>query len=597
MSRRKVRLMRALVNGILAGLALLALGSLPAAMAEVPAPPGDGPHAAALLPLSASLQHQLILTNPLAAPAELVRTVILPDRAPLALPHATAGEWQAHLNPAALVLALRAALETPSAPPATRPVAEPRPAPAGRIAAAPTAAAIAPAVLAPPPQPRPPVSEFPEPRPIAAAVDLDLTSHHSLVVQSPVPLKRVSITDDSIAQAVVVSPNQVLVQGRNPGEVSLLLWDADANARAYTVRVKLDPQPLQSELNRLYPHAGLDVSASGDALVVSGRLANAATAKQVLDVAGGFSKNIINNLTLDAAGDPAQVMLQVRFAEVDRAAMSQFGANLLSTGLGKTVGTIGTGQFGGSTGVIAPANQTTQPPGGSVLAPGKAADLANGAKLGLSDLLNVFLFRSDANLGLTLQALQQQNLLQILAEPNLIAMDGKEASFLAGGEFPFPVVQGQGAVNNVTIQFKPFGVNLHFKPTILPDGTIDLQVAPEVSALDFSNALTVSGFLIPALSTRRAETELELNDGQSFVIAGLMDNRLTKNISKLPGLGDIPILGKFFTSHNTNKSNTELVVVVTAHLVHPSATAPKGPKMPQPFLQPDKFDRHSGGGR
>ena len=176
-------------------------------------------------------------------------------------------------------------------------------------------------------------------------------------------------------------------------------------------------------------------------------------------------------------------------------------------------------------------------------------------------------------------------------------MDGKEASFLAGGEFPFPVVQGQGAVNNVTIQFKPFGVNLHFKPTILPDGTIDLQVAPEVSALDFSNALTVSGFLIPALSTRRAETELELNDGQSFVIAGLMDNRLTKNISKLPGLGDIPILGKFFTSHNTNKSNTELVVVVTAHLVHPSATAPKGPKMPQPFLQPDKFDRHSGGGR
>ncbi|HEY8056196.1 MAG TPA: pilus assembly protein N-terminal domain-containing protein [Terriglobales bacterium] len=595
MSRRKIRLMRALVNGILAALALLALGSLPSAVAEVPGP-GDGPHPAALLPLGASLQHQLVLTNPLLAPAELVRTVVLPDRAPLALPHTA--QWQAHLDPAALVLALRTALETPVAPPsrAARSETEARNRPAVPAFAAPLFAAASPVATPPAAQPRTLSNEFPVPRPIAAAVDLDLTAHHSLVVQSPVPLKRVSITDDSIAQAVVVSPTQVLVQGRNPGEVSLLLWDADANARAYTVRVKLDPQPLQNELNRLYPRSGLDVSASGDALVVSGRLANAATAKQVMDVAGGFSKNIINNLTLDAAGDPAQVLLQVRFAEVDRSAISQFGANLISTGLGKTPGSLGTGQFGGATGVIAPANQTTQPPGGSVVAPGSAAALISGAKMGLSDLLNVFLFRSDANIGLTMQALEQQNLLQILAEPNLVAMDGKEATFLAGGEFPFPVVQGQGAVNNVTIQFKPFGVNLHFKPTILPDGTIDLQVAPEVSALDFSNALTVSGFLIPALSTRRAETELELNDGQSFVIAGLMDNRLTKNISKLPGLGDIPILGKFFTSHNTSKSNTELVVVVTAHLVHPSASPAKGPKMPQPFLQPGKFDRSSGGG-
>ena len=593
MSRRKIRLMRALVNGILAALALLALGSLPSAVAEAPAPLTDGPHPAALLPLSASLQHQLILTNPLLAPAELVRTVVLPDRAPLPLPRTAANHWQADLNPAALVLALRTAMETPSAPPALASARRPV---AARIPAAPLSLLPAPPALNPPPASRPAADAFPVPRPIAAAVDLDLTSHHSLVVQSPVPLKRVSITDDSIAQAVVVSPNQVLVQGRNPGEVSLLLWDADANARAYTVRVKLDPQPLQSELNRLYPRSGLDVSASGDALVVSGRLANAATAKQVMDVAGGFSKNIINNLTLDAAGDPAQVLLQVRFAEVDRSAMSQFGANLISTGLGKTPGSLGTGQFGGATGVIAPANQTTQPPGGSVLAPGNPNSLVNGAKMGLSELLNVFLFRSDANIGLTLQALEQQNLLQILAEPNLVAMDGKEATFLAGGEFPFPVVQGQGAVNNVTIQFKPFGVNLHFKPTILPDGTIDLQVAPEVSALDFSNALTVSGFLIPALSTRRAETELELNDGQSFVIAGLMDNRLTKNLSKLPGLGDIPILGKFFTSHNTSKSNTELVVVVTAHLVHPSASPVKGPRMPQPFLQPEKFDHSSGGG-
>lgn len=282
------------------------------------------------------------------------------------------------------------------------------------------------------------------------------------------------------------------------------------------------------------------------------------------------------------------MLLQVRFAEVDRAAVTQIGANIISTGAGKTVGSIGTGQFSPPAAVV--TGQTTGTVQGGSIVAGNNSNGQTPTGFGLTNLLNIFLFRSDANLGATIQALEQKNLIQILAEPNLLAMDGKEASFLAGGEFPFPVVQGQGAINNVTIQFKPFGVNLHFKPSILPDGTIDLQVAPEVSALDFSNALTVSGFLIPALSTRRAETELELSDGQSFVIAGLMDNRVTTNFDKLPGLGDIPILGKFFSSKSDNKSYDELMVVVTAHLVHPENSAATGPKMPKPFLVPQKFD-------
>jgi len=560
MSKRRINLMRLVVDSILMALAILVLGSLRPLIAETPKPtPRTIPAHRTLLPFEFGLQGRLVLSEPVGKPLpiESLRVVRLPVRAPLPASQLPASQIEpatpAVLNPSDLLATVRTMVRT-------------------RLAPAPVAARPAGLPLAP--------AGFTLPRPIPEAIDLQLTTHHSLVVQSPVALSRVSITDPSIAQAIVVSPSQVLVQGNAPGEVSLLLWDANDNATAYTVQVGLDPMPLQRELLRLYPRQLLRVTASGDALTVTGTLPNAATAKQVLAIAAGYSKSIVNNLSTDPVDDPGQVLLQVRFAEVDRSAISQFGVNILSTGKG-AIGGVTTGQFG-------PPNSLTAPEAASV--PQQSVS-GTGGTLGLSSLLNVFLYNSNTNLGALIQALQQKNLLQILAEPNLLAMDGKEASFLAGGEFPFPVVQGQGAVNNVTIQFKPFGVNLHFKPTILPDGEIDLQVAPEVSALDFSNALTVSGFQIPALSTRRAETELELGDGQSFVIAGLMDNRLTTNLSKLPGVSSLPILGKLFESHNINKSTNELMVVVTAHLVHPSATAATGPKMPQPFLLPEQFDK------
>jgi pilus assembly protein CpaC len=186
--------------------------------------------------------------------------------------------------------------------------------------------------------------------------------------------------------------------------------------------------------------------------------------------------------------------------------------------------------------------------------------------------------------------LQQKNLLQILAEPNLIAVNGKEASFLAGGEFPFPIVQPGQGFTAVTIQFREFGVKLKFTPVIQPNNNIHLQVVPEVSQLDFTNALTISGFTVPALSTRRAETEFEVQDGQSFVIAGLMDNRVTDQYSKIPGLGDIPVLGNLFRSKNAQKSATELVVLCTVHRISPSAEPAPTPKYPQPFMDKGKFD-------
>ncbi|MGH9486117.1 MAG: type II and III secretion system protein family protein [Terriglobales bacterium] len=598
MSRRKIRLLRALVHGILMALGVLALTSLHVALAQGPAATAQGASQSRLEmnPLALGLQQQLVLTNRLARGEAAPRTVVLPPRAPLALAAGAAEVtpgWSGGVNPLALLAALRQqsagpqpeALGVEWLPPA--PVKHSLEAVAALFGGA--AGEAAEATAGPAPKAAPEAAVWATPA-VGPAVDLDVRTHHSLLVESRQPLTRVSITDDSIAQAIVVSPHQVLVQGKAPGEVSLLLWNV-SDARAYTVRVQLDSQPLQQELNRLYPGDKLNVSPSGDALVVSGTLPNQATAKQVLTVAQGFSPHVISDLEVDTPSDPEQVLLQVRFAEIDRSAVAQFGASLLSTGAGKTVGAISTNQFASTSSVIAPGGASQSSGGGSTV----AGSGSNSAKFSLGSLLNVFLFRSDANLGLTLQALEQRNLLQILAAPNLVAMDGKEASFLAGGEFPFPVVQGEGAINNVTIQFKPFGVDLHFKPTILPDGTIDLQVSPEVSELDFSNALTLSGFVIPALSTRRASTELELRDGQSFVIAGLMDNELTKNVSKIPGLGDIPILGKFFTSHSTNNSRAELMVVVTAHLVKAQSTPPAKLKMPEPFLNSSRFDK--GGGR
>jgi pilus assembly protein CpaC len=251
----------------------------------------------------------------------------------------------------------------------------------------------------------------------------------------------------------------------------------------------------------------------------------------------------------------------------------QLGINVFSTGGGNTIGRTTTGQFGSTS-------------FGNITDSGSGTNTTTT----VGDLMNIFLFRPDIQVGTVIRALQTKNLLQILAEPNLIAVNGKEASFLAGGEFPFPIVQPGQGFTAVTISFKEFGVKLKFTPVIMPNGNIHLRVVPEVSTLDFANALVISGFTIPALSTRRADTEFELQDGQSFVIAGLLDNRVTNIVNKVPGLGDIPVLGNLFRSKSFQKSNAELMVLCTARRVSPGMQPPTGPKNPEPFLQPDKFD-------
>ncbi|PYX76542.1 MAG: hypothetical protein DMG78_01245, partial [Acidobacteria bacterium] len=376
---------------------------------------------------------------------------------------------------------------------------------------------------------------LPAQAPAQGSAPLRVMVGKSLLINTTERLKRIALTDPSIAWAQVITPTQILVHGRSPGEISLLIWDEVERSRSFDLRVDVDVSACSDEEHRVFPDEQITVTPSRAAIVLSGHVSTEDVSKRAGELASAYSPKVVNVLTFGPVG-AQEVLLQVKFAEVDRTALTQLGVNFVSTGGGNTIGTITTGQFGG----FGPQNltQTKTPNGTTTTTSGET----------LNNVLNLFLFRPDINFGAVIEALQTKNLLQILAEPNLIAVNGKEATFLAGGQFPFPIVQPGNGFTAVTISFKEFGVRLQFTPVITPNGYIHLKVAPEVSTLDFANALTISGFTVPALSTRRAETEFELQDGQSFVIAGLMDNRVTDIYNKIPGLGDIPILGNFFRS-------------------------------------------------
>jgi pilus assembly protein CpaC len=452
-----------------------------------------------------------------------------------------------------------------------------------------------PAATAPPPaqqQPdqqapaqveHPSQASLPGPNEATGAAPLRVMVGKSLLINTSERLKRVSVTDPAVADIDVVTPTQVLVHGRSAGEVSLLIWDELERSRSFDLRVDVDVTAAAEEEKNVFPDEQITVTPSRSAIVLSGHVSDETVAQRAGKIAEAYSKNVVNVLTFGPKG-AQEVLLEVKFAEVDRTAITQLGINFFAPGLGNTVATSQTGQFG-SVSIHNTATTTTTNGGTST-----TTTTATPPTVNISDFLNLFVARTDLNIGVVIKALQSKNLLQILAEPNLIAVNGKEASFLAGGEFPFPIVQPGQGFTAVTIQFKEFGVKLKFTPVIMPSGNIHLKVVPEVSALDFTNALQISGFLIPALSTRRADTEFELQDGQSFVIAGLLDNRVTNIANKVPGLGDIPILGNLFKSKSFQKSKGELMVLCTVRKIGPSMTTPAGPSTPVPFLDNDKFD-------
>ncbi len=417
---------------------------------------------------------------------------------------------------------------------------------------------------------------------------LHILAGKSVVINLQSRLKRVLASNPAVIEALVTSPMQVVVEAKAAGKSSLILWDESGGSRMLDVYVDLDLAGLRTAIQKAYPSLPIQVQADEGRIILSGTVDAQAAVDDLTKMAGLYSKDVVDSLTL-TPHPQRQILLEVKFAEVDRTKLDQFGFNVFSTGATNTIGTVSTQQFGPPAGAGGGPLQLTD-----TLAQPPPIGRATSTAFGLTDLLNIFLFRPDIHLGATLRDLQQKNVLQILAQPNLLALDGKKASFLAGGEFPFPVVQGGQNIGVVTIQFRPFGVRLDFTGRIAPNDVIRLQVAPEVSTLDFSNAVTISGFTVPAISTRRAETEIELRDGQSFGIAGLLDQRVQAQMNKIPGIGDIPILGQLFRSKTLNRNRTELLVLVTPHIADPVSTGKQmtvEQKPPIPFLQSPGFDR------
>jgi pilus assembly protein CpaC len=407
---------------------------------------------------------------------------------------------------------------------------------------------------------------------------LHLLVGRSLVITAPARIKRVSLADPEIAEAIVVSPTQVLVNGKKPGGVSLLLWDEADQSQAFEVSVDIDVLGLSQKIHEVFPAENVHIDTSKDVVIITGKISSAVVADKILEVVKGAAPKVTSMMEVPAI-PTGEILLQVRFAEVDRTALTELGFNILSTGVGKTIGSITTGQFG-STGTWNLNDSFPIKAGGS-------SPVESTVTQTVANALNIFLFNPNIHLGTVIQALQSQNLFQILAEPNLMTESGKEATFLAGGEFPYPVVTSVGTgTPTISVQFKEYGIRLSFTPILTADGTIHLKVKPEVSTLDYSNAITLSGFVLPALSTRRVESEMSLADGQTFAIAGLVDNRVTEILSKVPGIGDIPILGKLFQSKSLSKSKNELLVIVTPHVVRPLSPdqVPHGPIYTQPFL-------------
>lgn len=422
----------------------------------------------------------------------------------------------------------------------------------------------------------------------------------SLVINLETRLMRVMVSSPNVISAVPTSPTQVVVSAKTVGASSLILWDETGRSRMLDVLVDLDVTALRDSIQLAFPNEPIQVQAEGDKLIISGAVSGQDAIDTVLKMSATFSKNTVNSMGLAEPPHEKQILLEVKFAEVDRSKVEQFGINILNTGLLNTPSAFGTQQFGAVTGgSVAPGTPGSGGGGGSQgrvelsgQIPGRVAGTNTG--FSMTDTLNIFLFRPDLNLGATIKALQQQNVLQILAEPSILALNGKPARFLAGGEFPFPVVQGGAQFTAVTIQFRPFGVRLDFTGYITKENTIRMQISPEVSTLDFTNAITISGFLVPAMSTRRVETEIELRDGQTFGMAGLMDQRTQTNMSKIPGIGDLPIIGHLFRSKNINRSRTELVVLVTPRIVDPvrgEVTSPSPPDFPIRNLDKEAFDK------
>jgi pilus assembly protein CpaC len=423
-----------------------------------------------------------------------------------------------------------------------------------------------------------------EPEPMSDTSAVRLTVGRSTLIDIGAPISRVSLTSADVADALVTSPNQLLVHGKVPGAISMFVWNRSGSVKRYEIVVQRDLATLNEQIRALFPGENIQAHSNGKSIVLSGNVSRKEIADKAIAVATGYVEKKDDVVTLlSAQPGPAaqQVMLRVRFAEVSRSAITELGATYFTspTGVRNTLGRIATPQVPGPTYTDLAWTKADDSFGANVTS-------AEG-KINFGDFLNLFFFSQKYDLGALIRVMQQRGLFQSLAEPNLVAESGKEASFLAGGEFPVPVAQGSGQNLAISVQFKEFGIRLNFTPVINGD-RVHLKVRPEVSTLDFGNAVVLNGFRIPALSTRRTETEIELRNGQTFAIAGLLNNQMQSTMQKIPGIGDIPILGYLFRSKVANKQQTELVVMITPEILSSESPGVTNtlPRTPDTFLPP-----------
>ncbi len=396
-----------------------------------------------------------------------------------------------------------------------------------------------------------------------SAEDLRLTVGKSVVIDYPSDIRQISTSNPDVLDASPVTSREILLHGKGLGSATMVVWSKSGQRTFYNCTVDLNLDPLRRMLKDTFPNDDIQVRSSRDTLSLNGSVRSKEDGERAVAVATAFAKTVINNLGVNVALAEKQILLRVKFAELDRTRELQYGVNLLGQPGQTSIGT-STGQFanGSLTGVAANPN---------------LGGVASTSSFSITQALSIFAFDPKLNLGAFLKALESEAILQTLAEPNLVTTNGKEAAFLVGGEFPVPVVQGGSGAGAVTIQFREFGIRLRFLPILSDHKTIKIHLNQEVSTLDPADGVNLNGFTIPALSTRRAETDVELGPGQSFVVAGLVNNQEQDTFTKIPVLGNLPIIGSLFKTRDESKKRTDLVVLVT-----PEITEPLGPNDPKP---------------
>ncbi len=418
------------------------------------------------------------------------------------------------------------------------------------------------------------------PAPLEAAITVDTRQHKTLelsvgssvTIRSSRAIQRISVAEPKIADFLMISPREVYLTGKAPGTSTLTIWEANKISEIYDLHVGYDITKLKQQLNQILPEEQeLRIISGDDSIILAGRVSSAANLAQILSVAEAYApKGKIRN-QVEVAG-VQEVMLEVRVAEMSKRLTRELGFNIIyrnkeEFGIGllnqiTTLATTGEGNF-----------------------PDAVPRILDYFVSPASNL--VFRFNRGSSSWTTLiDALRDDGMIKVLAEPTLIALSGQNAQFLAGGEYPVPIPQGLGTVG---IEYKKYGVELAFTPTVLSENKINIKVTPSVSELDYSTAIVTQGFVIPGLTTRSASTNVELADGQSFAIAGLLSESMRENAAKYPALGDIPILGQLFRSQSFRKNESELVIIVTPRLVKP-LDATKQPLPTDFFVEPDDFE-------